>query len=233
MKIRKWAWAGVWLGAAITQAWSPAAHAQQNCTASQAAAVDCFVADAVKTDLTSLRYGMNMTQFKAYGVAVTKILQAQQDYLVMAGMAGAIADAMPPTNAGGAANAAAQSTAVDAIVHAEILCGLVTLPAQVNQTQAQYFSLDLVNSMNSTGGIILSPGFLLRAIDSYVVTATSGGTVNWTQANSQLASMVGSLSSAGLLKLPSNVTLANAQLFAQDVAQAIYNYKQATGRATL
>jgi hypothetical protein len=233
MKIRKWAWAGVWLGAAITQAWSPAAHAQQNCEASQNAAVDCFVAYAVQTDLTSLRYGMNMTQFKAYGVAVSKILQAHQDYLVMAGMASAIADAMPPTNAAGTANAAAQTTAVDAIVHAEILCGLVSLPSQVSQQQAQWFSLDVVNSMNSSSGVMLSPGFLLRAIDSYVVTATSGGKVNWTQANSQLATMVSSLSSAGLLKLPPSVTLANAQLFAQDVAQAIYNYKQATGRTTL
>lgn len=233
MKIRKLAWAGVWLGAAITQAWSPAAHAQQNCEASQNAAVNCFVAYAVQTDLTSLRYGMNMTQFKAYGVAVSKILQAQQDYLVLAGMSGAIADAMPPKNASGGANAAAQTTAVEAIVHAEILCGLVSLPAQVNQQQAQYFSLDLVSSMNSSGGIMLSPGFLLRAIDSYVVTSTNGGKVNWTQVNSQLASMVSGLSSAGLLKLPANVTLANAQLFAQDVAQAIYNYKLATGRTSL
>lgn len=233
MKIRKLAWAGVWLGAAITQAWSPAAHAQQNCQASQNAAVNCFVADAVKTDLTSLRYGMNMTQFKAYGVAVSKILQAQQDFLVLAGMSSAIADAMPPTNANGSANTAAQTTAVNAIVHAEVLCGLVTLPAQVSQQEAQWFSLDAVNSMNSSGGIMLSPGFLLRAIDSYVVTSTSAGKVNWTQANSQLAGMVSSLSSSGLLKLPSTVTLSNAQLFAQDVAQAIYNYKQATGKTSL
>src|SRR5262249_41150599 len=139
----------------------------------------------------------------------------------------------PPTNANGTANASAQTAAVNAIVHAEILCGLVTLPAQVSQQQAQWFSLDAVSSMNSTGGIMLSPGFLLRAIDSYVVTGTSGGAVNWTQVNSQLASMVSNLSTAGLLKLPSTVTLANAQLFAQDVAQAIYNYKQATGRTTL
>jgi hypothetical protein len=233
MKTRKWAWAGVWLGAAITQAWAPAAHAQQNCEASQNAAVNCFVTYALKTDLTALRYGMNTTQFKAYGVAVSKILQAQQDYIVMAGLASAIADAMPPANATGGSNAAAQTAAVNSIVHAEILCGLVTLPSQVSQQEAQWFSLDVVNSMNSAGGVMLSPGFLLRAIDSYVVTGTSGGKVNWTQVNSQLANMVSSLSTAGLLKLPPTVTVANAQLFAQDVAQAIYNYKQATGRTTL
>jgi hypothetical protein len=232
MKFRKLGWVGVCLGAAITQAWSPVALAQ-NCEASQSAAVDCFVGYAVKTDLTSLRYGMNMTQFKAYGVAVSKILQAEQDYVVLAGMAGAVADAMPPTNASGSQNASAQQTAMDSIVQAEISCGLVALPAQVSQQQAEYFSLDLVSSMNSSGGIMLSPGFLLRVIDSYIVSGTSGGIVNWTQVNSQLATMVGTLSSSGLLKLPASVTLASAQTFAQELARAIYAYKQATARPSL
>jgi hypothetical protein len=232
MKIRKIAMAGGWLGAAITQAWSPAARAQ-NCVASQDAAVDCFVCYALKTDLTSLRYGMTMAQFKAYGVAISKIVQAQQDYLVLAGMASAIADAMPPTNANGSANVAAQQAAVNAIVQAEILCGLVTLPSEVNQQQAQWFSLDLVTSMNATKGIMLSPGFLLRVTDSYIVSGTSAGVVNWAQVNSQLASMVSGLSGAGLLKLPVSVTLANAQTFAQGLAQAIYAYKQATRRTSL
>jgi hypothetical protein len=232
MNIRKLGWVGVCLGAAITQAWSPAARAQ-NCEASQNAAVDCFVGYAVKTDLTSLRYGMNLTQLKAYGVAVSKILQAEQDYVVLAGMASAVADAMPPTNANGTANTAAQQTAMDSIVQAEIACGLVTLPAQVSQQQAEYFSLDLVNSMNAAGGIVLSPGFLLRVVDSYTVSGTSGGTVNWTQVNSQLATMVSSLSSSGLLKLPASVKLGSAQTFTQDLAQTIYAYKQATGKTSL
>ena len=232
MKIRKYAWVGVCLGAAITQAWAPAARAQ-GCVASQDAAVGCFVGNSVKTGLTSLRYGMTMTQFKAYGVAISKILQAQQDYLVLAGMASAVADAMPPTNANGTANTSAQQTAVNAIVHSEILCGLVALPAEANEQQASWFSLDLVTSMNATQGIMLSPGFLLRVTDSYIVSATSNGVVSWTQVNSQLASMVSGLSSAGLLKLPASVTLANAQLFAQDLAQAIYVYKQATGKVSL
>jgi hypothetical protein len=232
MKFRKLGWVGVCLGAAITQAWSPVARAQ-NCEASQSAAVGCFVADAVKTDLTSLRYGMNLTQFKAYGVAVSKIVQAEQDYVVLAGMASAVADAMPPTNASGTANTSAQQTAMNSIVQAEISCGLVALPAQVSQQQAEYFSLDLVSSMNASGGIMLSPGFLLRVIDSYIVSGTSGGTVNWTQVNSQLATMVSSLSSSGLLKLPASLKLASAQTFAQDLAQAIYAYKQTTGKTSL
>jgi hypothetical protein len=231
MRTRRIAIAGVCL-AAITQAWAPAAHAQ-NCVANQDAAVGCFVGNSVRTGLTSLRYGMNMSQFKAYGVAVSKIMQAQQDYLVLAGMAGAIADAMPPTNANGTANTSAQQTAVNAIVHAEILCGLVALPSTVNEQHAKWFSLDMVGSMNEINGIMLSPGFLLRVTDSYIVNATTKGVVNWTQVNSQLASMVSGLSSAGLLKLPASVTLANAQLFAQDLAQAIYAYKQATNRPSL
>jgi hypothetical protein len=231
MNIQKFAIAGVFLiGTTLV---APPATRAQNCVASQDAAVDCFVGNSVKTGLTSLRYGMNMNQFKAYGVAVSRILQAQQDYLALAGMASAVADAMPPTNVDGTANSAAQQTAMNAIVHAEILCGLTPLPAEVNEQQAKYFSLDMIASMNDTHGIMLSPGFLLRAIDSYVVTATVNGVVNWTQVNSQLATMVSGLSSAGLLKLPSSVTLANGQLFAQDLAQAIYNYKQATRKATL
>jgi len=70
-------------------------------------------------------------------------------------------------------------------------------------------------------------------IDSYVVNNTSNGTVNWTQANSALAKMVGNLSTLGLLKLPSGVTIAQAQAFAQSLAQTIYTYKVATGRTTL
>jgi hypothetical protein len=221
---------GVCLGLAAMAA---ARSVAQGCTSSQDAAVQCFVGNAVKTNLSSLRYGMTMAQFKAYGVAVSKILQMQQDYLVLAGMASAIADAMPPTNADGSANLAAQQTAVSAIVQAEINSGLVTIPAEVSEQQMNFFSLDMVTSMNETKGIMLSPGFLLRVTDSYIVTATANGAVNWTLANSNLATMVSNLSSAGLLKLPAPVTLAEAQTFAQNLAQAIYAYKVATGRASL
>ena len=176
---------------------------------------------------------MTMSQFKAYGVAVSRILQAQQDYLALAGVASAIADAMPPTNADGSSNAAAQQAAVTAIVQAEITDGLVTIPAEVSEQQMIWFSLDMVTSMNETKGIMLSPGFLLRITDSYIVTATTNGVVNWTHANANLASMVSSLSSAGLLKLPASVTLADAQTFSQNLAQAIYTYKVATGRTSL
>jgi hypothetical protein len=230
MRIRKFMIVGVCLATAAIAAPSVAA---QNCNSSQDAAVECFVGYAVRTNLSALRYGMNMTQFKAYGVAVSKILQDQQDYLVLAGVAGAVADAMPPTNATGSANVAAQQAAITSIVQAEVTDGLVTIPAEVTEQQMIWFSLDMVTSMNETNGIMLSPGFLLRMTDSYIVTATSNGVVNWTTVNTNLASLVSSLSVAGLLKLPASVTLAEAQTFAQNLAQAIYTYKVATGRTSL
>src|ERR1039457_552654 len=157
MRIRDFMTAGVCLAAAAIVA--PPTGAQfQNCNASQDAAVQCFVTSALKTNITTLRYGMNTTQFKAYGVAISKIMQAPQDYLVLTGIASAIADAMPPTNADGPANTAAQQAAVNAIVHSEILADLVTAAAEVSEQQMKWFSLDMVSSMNETKGIMLSPG---------------------------------------------------------------------------
>jgi hypothetical protein len=72
-----------------------------NCTASSDAAVQRFVANAVTTGLTQARYGMTLAQFQAYGVAATNILQTDQTYLVLVGLSGAIADALPPANADG------------------------------------------------------------------------------------------------------------------------------------
>jgi hypothetical protein len=230
MKIRDFAVVGVCLAGVVATA--PLASAQ-NCNSSQDAAVQCFVGYAVRTNLTSLRYGMNMTEFKAYGVAISKILQAQQDYLALAGIASAVADAMPPTNSDGSANVAAQQAAVESIVQAEISDDLVTIPTEVSEQQMEWFSLDMVTSMNETKGIMLSPGFLLRLTDSYIVTGTTNGTVNWTLVDANLMSMVNNLAGAGLLKLPASVTLSNAQSFAQNLAQAIYTYKVATGRTSL
>jgi hypothetical protein len=87
--------------------------------------------------------------------------------------------------------------------------------------------------MNADNGILLSPGTMLRVIDSYVVSSTTNGTVNWTQANSGVAAMITNLSSAGLLKLPTAITTAQAIQFAQFLAQITYAYRTATGRATL
>ena len=213
----------------------PAISTFAQCTSSQDAAVDCFVNNAVRTGLTSPRYGMNISQFRAYGVSVSKILQTQDTYLVLVGTASAIADAMPPTNANGSANAAAQQSAISSIVAAVLSSDLAALPPETTQTDLQYFSMDLVNAMNTSGGYLqlLTPGISLRVIDSYIVTGTSNGAVNWTSVDASLSTAINNLMSSGLIKLPSGVSLAQVNSFVDSVAEAIWTYKQATARAHL
>ena len=234
MNARKKAWVEVCLSAASLAATfgAPPAGAQ-NCSSAPDAAVDCFVGDAVRAKLLTVQSGMTMAQFKAYGVSVSKLVQSPQASLAAVALASAVADAMPATNASGSANAAAQTAAVNSIVVAAIQDGFIVLPAETNQQDVEWFVADLVSAMNSPTGIVMSPGTMLRVIDSYVVSSTSGGTVNWTEANSAIATMMQNLSTSGLLKLPSSVTSANATAFAQSLAQIISTYKTATGRASL
>ena len=234
MNARKKAWVEVCLGAAILAATFGATPAgAQNCSSAPDAAVDCFVGDAVRAKLLTVQSGMTMAQFKAYGVSVSKLVQSPQASLAAVALASAVADAMPATNASGSANAAAQTAAVNSIVVAAIQDGFIVIPAETNQQDVEWFVADLVSAMNSPTGIVMSPGTMLRVIDSYVVSSTSGGTVNWTEANSAIATMMQNLSTSGLLKLPSSVTSANATAFAQSLAQIISTYKTATGRASL
>jgi hypothetical protein len=212
---------------------APPLPAQGGCASAQDAAVQCFVSNAVRTNLVTVQYGMSMSQFKAYGVSVSKIVQEQPTALAVVGLASAVADALPPTNANGSANQAAQTAAIDSIVDAGIANNFLILPAETTSQDLKWFSLDLVNVMNTNNGILLSPGTMLRVIDSYVVTSTVSGTVNWTQANSGIATMITNFASAGLLKLPATISTAQAIQFAQSLAQVTYTYKTATGRSTL
>ncbi len=212
---------------------APPLRAQGGCASAPDAAVQCFVGNAVRTNLVTLQYGMTMSQFKAYGVSVSKIVQQQPTALAVVGLSSAVADALPPTNADGSANQAAQTAAIDSIVDAAIANNVLTLPAETNSQDLKWFSLDLVSAMNTNNGILLSPGTFLRVIDSYVVTATASGTVNWTQANSGIAAMITNFASAGLLKLPATITTAQAIQFAQSLAQVTSTYRTATGRASL
>jgi hypothetical protein len=231
MRFRKWTWAVVCLAAAMVRPLP--VQAQSGCASSQDAAVQCFVGNAVKTNLITLHFGMTMAQFKSYGVSVSKILQDQETYLVLLGITSAAADAMPATNANGSANTAAQDAALSSIVSAAVADGLATVPSESTQQDLVWFSEDLVTAMGTSNALMLSPGTMLRVIDSYVVNNTSNGAVNWTQVNLSLASLISSLSSSGLLKMPSGVTLVQTQAFAQSLAQTIYVYKTATGRTTL
>jgi hypothetical protein len=114
MNVRRALLVGVCLATASV---APIARAQ-SCASGQDAAVKCFVSNAVRTNLISLQYGMSMSQFKQYGVSVSKIVQAQPTSLVVVGLASAVADALPPTNADGSANQTAQDAAMNSIVDA-------------------------------------------------------------------------------------------------------------------
>jgi hypothetical protein len=157
---------GVCLAAATL---APIAGAQQ-CTSGPDAAVECFVGNAVRTNLVSLQYGMTISQFEEYGVSYG------------------------------------------------IASNFLTLREETNSQDLKWFLLD-VRVMNVNNGILLSPGSMLRVIDSYVVTSTTGATVNWTQANSGIATMINGLATSGLLKLPAEITTAQAVQFAQSLTQ--------------
>ena len=212
---------------------APPSRAQGSCVSGPDAAVECFVGNAVHAKLVTLQYGMTMSQFKAYGVSVARIVQQQPTALAVVGLASAVADALPPTNANGSANSAAQTAAVNSIVDAAIADDIITVPTETTSQDLKWFSLDLVGAMNANNGILLSPGTMLRVIDSYVVTATTSGTVNWTQANAGIATMISNFATAGLLKLPTTVTTAQAIQFAQSLAQVTYTYRTATARTSL
>jgi hypothetical protein len=219
---------------AVAASAAPAVRAQ-SCTASQAAAVQCFVANAVTTKITTPRYGMTLPQFQAYGVAVSLIVQTHHSYLLLTGIASAISDAMPPTNANGSANHTAQDLVASQIVGAAIAGNFVTPPGGTSAQDLQWFTLDLVTAMNDNEGMLqmLTPGVALRMIDSYIVTGTSSGTVNWTQVDASLGTTVDNFMTAGLMKLPENHTSAQVKTLASSLARAIYAYKVSTNRATL
>ena len=109
MSLQKIVLAGVCL---LIASIAPPSHAQGGCSSGQDAAVQCFVSNAVRTNLVTLQYGMTMSQFKAYGVSVSKIVQQQPTALALVGLSSAVADALPPTNADGSANQAAQTAAI-------------------------------------------------------------------------------------------------------------------------
>jgi hypothetical protein len=233
MNICKSLFVGVFLlGLALA---APLAHSQTNCTASQQAAVKCFVANAVATNLTKPRQGMTLPQFESYGFAVTQILQTHSTYLVLVGLSSAVADAMPPLNADGSANEAAQNNAIIQAVSAANHSGLTPPPAGVTLLDLQHFSLDIAGAMNDNQGALelLTPGISLRIIDSYIVTATTNGQVSWSEVNASLSTAVANFVSSGLMKVPPGMTLAQVTSFTDSLAQIIQTYKVATNRKAL
>jgi hypothetical protein len=220
----------------LTFAFAPTAHAQSfiPCTVSQSAAVKCFVNNAVTTDILTMPAGMTATGYQNYAVAVLRIVQSTNTSVVLLGTTSAIADAMPPANENGMPNETAQANAINSIVGAEINAGLIVLPTQTTQAQLEMFAQQTAANMSGFTGVSLSPGSVLRLIDSYIITATStSGTVNWTQVDASLVTAVNNLNSSGLMKLPSTVTQSQFTTFVENVAQAISTYKTATGKKSL
>jgi hypothetical protein len=178
---------------------------------------------------------MSLSEFETYGVAVSHIVQTHHTYLVLAGISSAISDAMPPTNANGSANPSAQDLAVSQIVDAVIAVGFAEPPVGASVQDLHWFARDLVTAMNENDGVMqmLTPGIGLRVIDSYVVTGTSNGKVNWPQVYSNLSNAVDGFINSGLMKLPTNRTSGEVKTFVNAVAHAIQAYKVSTQRSAL
>jgi hypothetical protein len=235
MLIRNTILAGVFSVFVLAASSAPAAAQPTDCTANQQAAIQCFVANAVATNLTKPRYGMTLAQFEAYGVAVTHILQTHTTYLMLVGTSSAIADAMPPTNANGTANQAAQDLAVEHIVSAAVQNDLASTSEYATLQDLEWFSLDVTTAMNDNGGVMamLTPGVSLRIIDSYIVTGTTNGKVNWTVVDDSLSTAVDHFVASGMIKIPAGMTSTHLKSFITALAHVISDYKVATDRKTL
>src|SRR5712692_4739813 len=205
------------------------------CTASPDAAVRCFVRNAVYAGMASVPAGMTLTQYKAYGVSVSNIVQNPPTLVFVLGMMGAVSDALPGINAdGGTPNAAAQDAAISAIIDAALNDGLIALPAETTADQLKMFAHDVCGAMAANAGVTISPGALLRFLDSYLVTAMAAdGTVVWPQVQAGISSFVDGLVNSGLVNLPAGLTSDNVKSFAYDVTLAIQGYKDTTGRIQL
>jgi hypothetical protein len=212
---------------------------QLQCTGSQDAAVQCFVTNAVSTRLASIPTGMTLAQYQAYGVAVSKTFQTPTLLVFLIGMTSAVADALPPTNAQGNSDQSAQETAVNAVVAAGLKDKLFALPSEVSLTQVQQIAREMTGQVAQNSGLVISPGALLRTLDSYIVSATSASSgaaaaaVNWLEVTTGLSTLVDNLMSTGLMKLPTGITSSDVKQFALDVCTAIEQYKQATQKAHL
>ncbi|MGA7625359.1 MAG: hypothetical protein WCA91_17450 [Candidatus Acidiferrales bacterium] len=224
------------VGTCLAAAVAPVAGGQENyCITSPDAAVRCFVSNAVRTHLTTTRFGLTLPEFQAYGVAVSKILLTQHTYIVLVGVASAVADAMPPTNADGSRNVAAQDDAVNTIVTASTDAHFASAPVDVTLQDLKWFALDLVGAMNQNSGYmqLLTPGVGLRMINSYVLSGTSGSSVDWTEVDAKLSDVVDNMLTSRMIKLPNGMTADQVKRLVDSIARAIQSYKVATGRKSI
>ncbi len=225
----------VWACLGLLTAALPLRAQTTGCTASPDAAVRCFARNAVYTGLVSLPPGMTLTAYKAYGVAVSNIIQTRSTLVFLLGTMGAVADALPPSDADGVTlNQAAQDAAVSAIIDAALNDGLISLPPGATADQLKMFARDIGSAMAQNDGVSIAPGAFLRLLDAYLLKATQAdGTLDWSQVQSSISGLVDGLVASGLLRLPAGASGDNVKQFAYHVAVAIGDYKMATGKITL
>ncbi len=211
------------------------AGAQSNCTASQSAAIKCFVSNAVATKITATRHGMTLADYESYGVSVNAIIQSDHTYLVLVGISSAVADAMPPTNADGSANASAQNSAIGTLVsrrggrsprqydfrrHHGRSSVLHHGRRQRHERQQQL--------PRSAHPWRLAPHHrFLRRLRHHQRHRQLDRSQHWHRFRH--SNMV----AAKMIHIPPGVSEADIKSFAQTLGKAIYNYKVATKRTTL
>jgi hypothetical protein len=178
---------------------------------------------------------MTLAEFESYGVSVSLILRTQRTYVVLVGISSAVADAMPPANADGTPNQTAQDNAIMATISAANRYGFTSPPAGTTLLDLEHFSMDVADTMNNNNGALelLTPGISLRIVDSYIITATSNGQVNWSEVDANLSTVVSKYISSGLIKIPPGMFSYGVTSFVNSLAKIIYDYKVATHRTTL
>jgi len=206
----------------------------QKCDKDPDGAVVCFAKNAISSGLVTVPPGMSPHDYTDYAVGVSHGIQTPTATMFVLGISGAVADALPPTNTDGTPNQSAQNAAIDSILDAALRDGMVVLPEGTTSDQFKLMARQFTGAMAENSGVTISPGAVLKVLDSYVVASTSStGSVDWPTVTTGISAMVDGLISADMLKLPSGIAAGNVKQFATDVSHAVYEYRQATRKARL
>jgi hypothetical protein len=74
---------------------------------------------------------------------------------------------------------------------------MISLPANTTANQLKLLARQVTATIDQNTGVVISPGALLRVLDSYLISAASGGTVDWAQVPTNISNLVDGLVSAG------------------------------------
>ena len=100
-------------------------------------------------------------------------------------------------------------------------------PAGTSLLDLEHFSMDVAAAMNNNNGALelLTPGISLRIIDSYIITATTNGQVNWTRWTPAFPPPLPNTSTPVMVKFRPACSLTGVTSFANSLAQVIQTYK--------